>query len=101
MKLRVFTYMSEHETLGFESLSVSLFTCTCALQGLFSVPGFLPNKTPNYKRDTVLTLGDEYGCFEEGADTAVTREPADQPRSWGSSRPLHLGNLSSSKVELI
>ena len=39
-------YMIKHETLGFESLSMSLFTCTCALQGVFSVPGFSSEQNP-------------------------------------------------------
>jgi hypothetical protein len=38
-----------HERVGIESLSVFLFTCTCALRGVFSVPGVSSKQNPQAK----------------------------------------------------
>ena len=43
------TYFHLHERVGIESLSVFLFTCTCALRGVFSVPGVSSKQNPQAK----------------------------------------------------
>ena len=49
VKKSIFTYMSKYETWEIESLSVFLFTCTCALRGFFSVPGVSSEQNPKLK----------------------------------------------------
>ena len=64
VKRRIFTYRSVDKSHKTESLSVFLFTCTWALPGFFSVPGFSSEQNPN------LQAGD---CFDFGGWVLLAR----------------------------
>ena len=57
VKRSVFTYMSEHETLGIESLGVPIHVYACICERFFLYRDFLPNKNPKLQAGHCFDVG--------------------------------------------